>query len=42
MELVSGGDNESRSDLGPYFPGTATKKLDLIRAYADKVLFLEA
>ncbi|MEU6967169.1 hypothetical protein AB0A71_05390 [Kitasatospora aureofaciens] len=25
-----------------YFPGTATKQLDLIRAYADKVLFLEA
>lgn len=36
MEMVSDGDNESRIDLGSYFPGTAVKQLDLIRAYADK------
>ncbi|MFD8707340.1 hypothetical protein ACFV1W_32950 [Kitasatospora sp. NPDC059648] len=36
MEMVSDGDNESRIDLGSYFPGTAVKQLDLIRSYADK------
>ncbi|MFE3503496.1 hypothetical protein [Kitasatospora sp. NPDC059160] len=35
-ELVSEDVNEAGIHLGSYFPGTATKQLALIRAYADK------
>ncbi|MFI9322614.1 hypothetical protein ACIGXI_22930 [Kitasatospora aureofaciens] len=36
VEDVSDDINESGIHLGSYFPGTATKQLALIRAYADK------